>query len=124
MSLSHDRVSISKTMPQNELNRIYKFKYQLSLTHKVLECLFKRFKLAYKLLEYNNLGEGLAKTIKWVMKQKRLYFSKKHIFNTFALRGVSDEPTFFRGVNIVLTLSSPRSMLPNTGVRLLGVSIR
>lgn len=54
--------------------------------------------------------------------------NQKRIFNfsfyiTFALRGVSVVFKRLRGVNIVLTLSRPLSMLPNTGVRLLGVSI-
>ncbi len=43
---------------------------------------------------------------------------------TLALRGVSIAFRRFLGVNIVLTLSKPRSIEPNTGVRLLGVSIR
>ena len=43
---------------------------------------------------------------------------------TLALRGVSTTFRRFLGVNMVLTLSRPLSMLPNTGVRLLGVSIR
>ena len=40
-----------------------------------------------------------------------------------AFLGVS-RPNLFLGVNIVLTLSKPLSILPKTGVRLLGVSIR
>jgi len=43
---------------------------------------------------------------------------------TLALRGVSTTFRRFLGVNMVLTLSRPLSMLPNTGVRLLGVSMR
>ncbi len=43
---------------------------------------------------------------------------------SLALRGVSMTLRRLRGVNMVLTLSRPRSMLPNIGVRLLGVSIR
>ena len=42
---------------------------------------------------------------------------------SLAFLGVSSEFSLLRGVNMVLTLSKPLSMLPNTGVRLLGVSI-
>ena len=42
---------------------------------------------------------------------------------SLAFFGVSNEFSLRRGVNMVLTLSKPLSMLPNTGVRLLGVSI-
>jgi hypothetical protein len=48
----------------------------------------------------------------------------KNLMLTLAFLGVSKVPIFLRGVKIVLTLSRPRSILPNTGVRLFGVSIR